>query len=229
MGILIVEDDSVTSIACMHSLSSFAKVWTADSIAAAKKIMSNQKIELIILDISLPDGDGFQFYNELTAKSGKTIPVIFLTSKNEVHSKVVAFSIGATDYISKPFDSIEFQARVKAHWNRLNSKERFVDWSIYRLDQDSLQLYIFDGIEYKSLSCTGVELKILSTLLKTPGKIFSRDELIDRVWGNGHFISERNIDSHIARLRKKIFPLGGNIEAIRGLGYRLVEKVQKVG
>lgn len=231
MGILVIEDDEITADICKKALQGFAKVWVAHSLEAAKSVLSREPVELMICDIALPDGNGMEFYNSLSYADGKTPPVIFLTTQSQTHSKVVAFSMGAVDYISKPFDALELQARVRAHWQRLNSTIKVVEWGIYRLDLNAMkaQLQNPDGIV--DLDCTIVEFRLLLSLIQTPEKIFTRDELIDRVWGPGHFISERNVDSHVARLRKKLTPHGGNIQAVRGCGYRIssLKSEKKVG
>ncbi len=223
MGILIIEDDFGTSEICKAAISQFGTAWVASSLSEAKKILQTQHVELIVLDILLPDGNGVDFYNQISTENPNPPQVVFLTSKDEVYSKVTAFSIGAIDYISKPFNAIEFQARVKSHYNRLKKPTRNFEWNVYRAEPESMRAFVSKDGLVQQIECTSIEFKVLVSFLGAPTKIFSRDELIDRVWGNGTHISERNIDSHIARLRKKLTQFGGGIDSIRGAGYRLSE------
>lgn len=229
MGILLIEDDEVTGTLCKTVISQFAPVWWAKSIADALAIIKAQKVELMIVDILLPDGNGIEFYQKVQSEILSPPPAVFLTQQNEVPTKVVAFSMGAIDYISKPFDAIEFQARIRSHWSRTGYKQRFFEWGRYKLDQESMKVFITADSGEHEIDCTSYEFKILVLLLKSPEKIFSREEIIDRIWGGGHHVTERNIDSHVARLRKKLTQYGGLIESVRGCGYRIRESQTRAG
>lgn len=202
-------------------------VVSATTAEEALKLVRKQKFDLILLDIHLPDRDGLEFFLELqkAAKGGasKDVPIIFLTGKADVSHKVTAFSLGAEDYIVKPFNIVELRARVEARLKKVTQKkdraEEFVVAG-YRVEVPAQRVYKGG----KELGLTPLEFKIFHMLVKKPDRIFSREEILDKVWGTDVHVLNRTVDAHICTLRKKLEPDDDCIESVSGEGYRFIPK-----
>jgi len=151
---------------------------------------------------------------------GSTIPVIFLTAKNTENDMLTGFSVGADDYISKPFSIKEVSARIKAILKRFKtaSTEQKETLAFKDLEINTKNKEAF--IKGKPVNLTKTEFEILQKLAKNPNRIFSRQEIIEGVWGNNVFVTERTVDVHITRLRKKLEDYGNIISNRLGYGYK---------
>jgi len=186
---------------------------------ALKKDIS--KFNLLLLDVMMGDISGFKMARILN-DNPKTaaIPVIFLTAKDSETDKLTGFNIGADDYISKPFSIREVLARVKAVIRRVEAKKTTV--SVQQLNYESLVMQLdnkkvlLDGVE---IPFTKKEYEILRLFLENKNRVFSRDEMLTRVWTDEVIVLDRTIDVNITRLRKKIGPYGKNIVTRLGYGY----------
>jgi DNA-binding response OmpR family regulator len=186
---------------------------------ALKKDIS--KFNLLLLDVMMGDISGFKMARMLN-DNPKTaaIPVIFLTAKDSETDKLTGFNIGADDYISKPFSIREVLARVKAVIRRVEAKKTTV--SVQQLNYESLVMQLdnkkvlLDGVE---IPFTKKEYEILRLFLENKNRVFSRDEMLTRVWTDEVIVLDRTIDVNITRLRKKIGPYGKNIVTRLGYGY----------
>jgi DNA-binding response OmpR family regulator len=186
---------------------------------AMKKDIS--KFNLLLLDVMMGDISGFKMARMLN-DNPKTaaIPVIFLTAKDSETDKLTGFNIGADDYISKPFSIREVLARVKAVIRRVEAKKTTV--SVQQLNYESLVMQLdnkkvlLDGVE---IPFTKKEYEILRLFLENKNRVFSRDEMLTRVWTDEVIVLDRTIDVNITRLRKKIGPYGKNIVTRLGYGY----------
>ena len=186
---------------------------------ALKKDIS--KFNLLLLDVMMGDISGFKMAIMLN-DNPKTaaIPVIFLTAKDSETDKLTGFNIGADDYISKPFSIREVLARVKAVIRRVEAKKTTV--SVQQLNYESLVMQLdnkkvlLDGVE---IPFTKKEYEILRLFLENKNRVFSRDEMLTRVWTDEVIVLDRTIDVNITRLRKKIGPYGKNIVTRLGYGY----------
>ncbi|HWD98923.1 MAG TPA: response regulator transcription factor [Bryobacteraceae bacterium] len=180
------------------------------------------KFDLILLDIMLPRKDGFEVCRELRL-AGLRVPIMMLTAKTQEAEKVMALELGADDYVTKPFGTRELRARIKALLRRSNGDGpppvqpfRFGD---IELDFDRVELRRAGS----PVEMTATEFKLLTILVRSAGRVLSRNQLLDAVWGANTFASDRIVDNHIANLRRKIEPEAANpryIKNIRGLGYR---------
>jgi DNA-binding response OmpR family regulator len=154
----------------------------------------------------------------------RAIPVIFLSAKTAVDTKVTAFGLGAEDYVAKPFDAAELRARVAARVRRSQSVERESPVRVFgplRIDRGRFKAHrVEDGVEH-DLDLTAHELRLLVALAETPGRVLSRAQLA-RVLVGDCVITERTIDTHLCNLRRKLGPLRDWIETVRGVGYRMV-------
>ena len=175
--------------------------------------------DLIILDVMLPDGDGFELCRRIRADPSLTsIPILFLTARSEEADRVMGLEIGGDDYVTKPFSPRELLARVKAHLRRQSSSKSKVVGPI-RVDVDSRRAYLRD----QQLSLTATEFRLLELFLSSPGRVFSREQLLNAIWGEGYHVSPRNVDVHIRRLRERIEDTPDDpqwIQTVRGFGYR---------
>ncbi len=178
--------------------------------------------DLVVLDLMLPDGSGFDLIGRW--RKTKHIPVIVLSSRDGEADRVVALEAGADDYVTKPFSPREVVARVRAVLRR--SQMELASGSppapLISLDAATRRA----RANGSNLELTRVEFDVLSCLLEQPGRVYSRVELIGRVWGDGFAITDRTIDSHVKALRKKVAEAGaepGLIETVRGVGYRVTD------
>lgn len=224
--ILCVEDDPTMQTLISGSLRDYAVVMTTN-LGDAENQLRSGAFDALILDILLPDGDGLQFWSKLSAETAfARLPVLFLTGKNETSSKVQAFSAGADDFITKPFDPLELQARLG---RRLKAKASAKDGETLRkvgnleidLTRQSVVLHL-DG-KSRDLFLTAIELKILTLFSKNLDQVYSRAQMLEQVWGSSH-VSDRTVDSHIAHLRAKISESSVEIQTVKNLGYRLIKK-----
>jgi DNA-binding response OmpR family regulator len=182
-----------------------------------------------VLDLTLPDGSGVEFLRQL--RTGSRTPVIVLTSRDSEVDRVVGLELGADDYVVKPFSPREVVARVKAVLRRT------ADFSpeggrAVALGANSGQAVRVDlerhlvSVSGKPLGLSKTEFDLLACLVGSPGHVFSRERLLDRVWGDDSAVTDRTIDVHLKSVRRKIAALGEDpelIETVRGVGYRLRE------
>ena len=181
-----------------------------------------QKFDLVVLDWMLPGKSGFDFLRELRRIDDyRTIPIIMVTAKAEPEEVVLGLEHGADDYLVKPFDSGVLIARVKALLRRTesideNASAQWVNWGDLRVDLLGFEAFIKD----EKLPLTPTEFKLLSILSQQHGKVFTREQLVQSVQGEGVNVIGRTIDTHVFSLRKKMGDLGDWIETSRGIGYR---------
>lgn len=193
----------------------------------------NKETNAVILDLMLPDADGLDILKNIrTNEELKNIPVIVLTAKGDEFDKVLGLELGADDYISKPFSVRELIARVKALLRR--TKDSLID-----LDSSDKIIIKFDDIEINEVNRTVIknnkvidmtlkEFELLKLLLKNKGKVFTRDELLEKIWGYDYIGETRTVDVHIRQLRKKIEYDDSNplyIKTVRGIGYKFREDI----
>jgi len=183
----------------------------------------NSKIpDLVLLDLMLPSIDGLEICRTLRAtEKYKNIPVIMLTAKGTEIDKIVGLEMGADDYVVKPFSPRELVARVKAVLRRSRQKStqevsKLIEYSDMVLDLDKYEARIKGSL----IDLTTTEFNILTILASRPGWVYSRNKLLDMLWGEDKIVLDRTIDVHIQKLRKKLGDLGERIKSIRGVGYK---------
>jgi two-component system, OmpR family, response regulator len=185
---------------------------------------SEQSFDLVVLDLMLPRMDGLEVCKRLRAK-GSTVPIIMLTAKSEEIDKVLGLELGADDYITKPFSMREFRSRVKAALRRAgmvqpeSDEDGAVEVRGLRIDP-AKRAVVRNG---EPVATTFVEFEILTALARSPGRVFTRDMLLARVWGDSAYRDPRTIDVHIRHLREKIEADPKEPEylfTVRGVGYR---------
>ena len=223
--VLIIEDEPDIRKTIDYNLSKESfKVVQAESIAQGEKAMAANKIDVIILDLMLPDGSGLTLCRDIKSDAKtKHIPIIILTAKTEEVDRVVGFELGADDYVTKPFSVRELILRVKAILKRGIDSPRQENDSFdieagdVRLNLDAHQVFVGD----EEITLTALEFRLLKHLLDRRGRVQTRDQLLEEVWGYSSDVTTRTVDTHIKRLREKLLGAGDCIQTIRGVGYRL--------
>lgn len=179
--------------------------------------------DLIVLDLMLPDADGLEICKYLKKKDEfSSIPIVMLTAKGEEIDKILGLELGADDYVTKPFSPKELVARVKAVLRRHTQREvikRIEIGNILSLLPEKHEVYV----EGKRIDLTSTEFKILKLLASKKGWIFTRDQILDYLWGQEKAVVDRTIDVHIKHLREKLGRTARLIKNIRGVGYKLEE------
>ncbi|MCD6107844.1 MAG: response regulator [Caldisericaceae bacterium] len=179
--------------------------------------------DLIILDLMLPEVDGLEICRILKKdKRTSFIPIIMLTAKGTETDKVVGLELGADDYMVKPFSPRELIARVKAVLRRTGAKTeeiKIIKRNDLMIDLAKYKITIKD----KQIDLTTTEFKLLTILAERPGFVFTRNQLLDKLWGTDKIVLDRTIDVHIRQLRKKLGKTGKLIESVRGIGYKFGE------
>lgn len=191
--------------------------------------MEDEKPELLLLDIMLPEEDGLTILGKLRSNSDtKAIPVIMLTAKDGEYDKVLGLDTGADDYVAKPFGMMELVARIKALLRRTETGSEAkgeAKETIYEVG--SLSVYLERHkvkVSGSTINLTLKEYELLLLLLQNKGMVFTRDQLLNKIWGYEFDGESRTVDVHVRTLRQKLGEAGGLIETVRGVGYRIGEE-----
>jgi two-component system, OmpR family, response regulator BaeR len=225
LPVLIVEDEPKIAELLKKYLENagYKTHWLADGNAVSPWLQHNS-VELILLDLMLPGKDGLDICKELRQRAPQP-PIIMLTARAEEIDRLLGLELGADDYICKPFSPREVIARVKAVLRRTsqaskpNSPAAMVDHANIQLDRERLCVLFSE----QQVILTLVEFELLETLQSYPGRIFSRQQLMERVYPDNRIVSDRTIDSHIKKLRKKINALNSErelIHSVYSVGYK---------
>ncbi len=180
--------------------------------------------DLIVLDLMMPKMDGMEVFKKLRMNHKyQNIPVIMLTAKSDEVDKIIGLEMGADDYITKPFSPRELIARIKNILKRFGGSK--LSEKISLGDKITINPHTYDVIvEDTKIKLTTAEFKILQLLMSKPGWVFSRDQILEYLWGNEKAVIDRTVDVHITNLRKKIKKAGDLIENIRGVGYKIKDE-----
>lgn len=233
--ILIVDDDmQLTTFLArfLHKHGYRSKI--ASSAQQTHKFINGDTFSLIVLDLNLPDGDGLDIARDVRQVS--QIPIIMLTARDEVFDRIIGLEIGADDYLTKPYEPRELLARIKAVLRRTASVEktakadfaetRSMTFAGMKLDLIERQLHrVTDGTP---IPLTGTEFELLHALADCSGVVLSREKIMDRLYGNSALVTDRAIDAHVTRLRRKIDPEDADaslIQSVHGKGYVLAAEV----
>jgi len=221
--ILIIEDEPDIRKTIDYNLSKESfEVFQAASIAEGEQAIQQHKPDLVILDLMLPDGSGLTLCRDIKSDPAtKNTLVILLTAKADELDRVIGFELGADDYVTKPFSVRELILRVKAILKRRASEERqpadpSYTFGALTLNLEAHQVFIND----LEVGFTALEFRLLKHLIDRKGRVQSRDQLLEEVWGYSAEVTTRTVDTHIKRLREKLGSAGEYIQTIRGVGYR---------
>ena len=217
MEILLIEDNLsiARGLEYLFKQESY-KLNIATNLKEATQIIMERKISLIILDITLPDGNGLKFYENIVRKNN--IPTIFLTAQDDEETIVEALNMGADDYITKPFGAKELLARINKIILR-NKKNSIVSVKKIKFDMDKMLVYKDD----KPLELTSLELKILHLLFFNLNKVVKREDIIEKIWEwTGNDVNDNTVTVYLKRIREKIDT--DIITTVKGIGYRIDEE-----
>jgi len=219
--ILLVEDSKEIFVMVDQAVGFSGELTWAPTIEKAKDKL-NDDFDLILLDIDLPDGSGLDFCSEISSKMPGAA-IFFLTSHKTLSEKVLGFSAGADDYITKPFETLELKARIEAKLKKNKLLKQEVDilkWNEISIDKSKQEVNIFIDGNSKAIDLTALEFKLLTYLAKKPGHVIPRDKVLNDIWGEEVYVYQRSVDTHISKLRKKLEGVSHIIESVRGAGYR---------
>ena len=226
--IVLIEDDADLFALLKYNLEKEGYAFAGSQTGkGAIDFCRRERPDLIILDVMLPHSDGLEICREIRNHSELAhVPVIFLTARAAETDRIVGLEIGANDYIVKPFFIRELIARVKIHFRGKGRPARVLKIGGLELDRTALQVHL-NG---RALTLTATEFKLLEFLMSRPGVVFTREQLLDTVWGHDRVVTDRTVDVYVLRVRQKIEADPTNpalIRSVRGFGYSFAEAVQE--
>ena len=215
MTILIVDDEVlIRNVIKEYLLNAGHKVLEATDGFDALRVISDNKVDLIVLDIMMPKMDGFTCLSEI--RKTKNIPVIMLSARKEEIDKLNSFDLGVDDYVTKPFSPKELVARVKAHLKRTTSNNENYTYKNLIVDYKGRKV----TINGKEVNLTPKEYELLTYFIKNKGIALSREQLLNNVWDYDYYGDDRTVDTHIKMLRKSLGDYRNLIKTIREVGYK---------
>ena len=223
VNILIVDDNiQIVDVLKKYCEKENYNVYVAYDGESALDVFEDNNIDLILLDVMLPKLDGFSVCKMIRDIS--TVPIIMITARNDDFEKIMGLDIGADDYITKPFSNAEVMARMRAMLRRVNVKNNsIVTLDNLLINSETYEVYCNEI----NITLTKKEFEILWLLGNNVGKVFTREDLLDKIWGYDYFGDNRTVDSHIKRLRTKLSRIDGllwEITTVWGVGYKFEKK-----
>ena len=221
--ILIVEDEPrLSQLVADYLHHAHYQTEQTDSAKAAITLAREQSFQAVLLDLMLPDGDGMEVCKAIRQHSN--VPILMVTARVDEVDRLLGLELGADDYICKPFSPRELVARVKAVLRRANPEPSEKDDGL-RLDVERYEVVLNQPQGQQRIALTAIEFALLATLSRQPGRIWSRDQLMDEIYKDHRVVSDRTIDSHIRKLRRKLSDGDAQshdwIGSVYGVGYRL--------
>ncbi len=217
--VLLIEDDADLYSLIQYNLEKEGFQFAGSQTGrGAIDLCRREKPDLVILDIMLPDSDGLDICKRIRAHPELShLPIIFLTARASETDRIVGLELGANDYIVKPFFVRELIARIKIHFRGQQVAPKVLKAGELQVDGERCQVHIAG----KEISLTATEFKLLEFLMSRPGIVFSREQLLDAVWGHDRAVTDRTVDVYVLRLRQKIEAEEGHpyIRSVRGFGY----------
>ncbi|KMK67461.1 phosphate regulon transcriptional regulator PhoB [Puniceibacterium sp. IMCC21224] len=221
--VLVVEDEAAQRAVLSYNLEAEGfRVASAENGEEALILVDEENPDIIVLDWMLPNVSGIEVCRQLKSRSEtRNVPVIMLSARSEEVDRVRGLETGADDYVVKPYSVVELMARVRAQLRRIRPAAAGL-----RLEFDDIML---DAETHRvtrngeALKLGPTEFRLLSTFMEKPGRVWSREQLLDRVWGRDIYVDTRTVDVHIGRLRKALCQFGGGdpLRTVRGAGYAL--------
>jgi len=221
--IAVIDDEpDILKLVSLHLTKANFKVKEFLNAESFFKFLSSKIPDLIILDLMLPDADGIEVCKYLKSNQDfSSIPIIMLTARADEADKVLGLELGADDYVTKPFSPRELVARVKAVLRRKtqNSGKKIKIGEILLIDLNKFEVFV----ENKKIDLTPTEFRILKILASKKGWVFTRDQILNNLWGQEKAVLDRTIDVHIKNLREKLGKASKFIKNVRGIGYKIEE------
>lgn len=222
--ILVVDDEpDLLELVRFNLTQAGFQVSTAASGREALEQLKSATPDLVVLDLMLPDISGNDICRQIRSDPALAdLPIVMLTARSEEVDRVVGFELGADDYVPKPFSPRELMLRIRAVLRRRAGAPAAgpsIEHGVLRVDPERHRCFVNDA----EIELTAKEFRLLSTLMARPGRVMTRERLLDEVWGSEITVTTRTIDTHLKRLREKLGAAGDLIETVRGVGYRFAE------
>lgn len=221
VNVLLVDDDAhIRELISIFLSGEGYTVIEAENGEKALTLLENNQIQIAVVDVMMPEVDGYEFTKEL--KRFYDIPVLMVTAKGESQDKLKGFDLGVDDYVVKPFDPLEIVARVKALLRRF---QLLVDKNLHVGNLSINQIKYEIAVNENSIMLPLKEFELLFKLASQAGRIYTRNDLIEQIWGRDYEGDERTVDVHIKRVRERLREINATVEivTVRGLGYKLEE------
>jgi len=220
--IVCIEDQPDYQQILKKTLKDYVVVICSTLKEARDYFADGKPFDFVIIDVSLPDGDGIRFYSvEKETFESRDIPVIFLSASTEIENKLTALRLGAEDYLCKPIHPLELKVRVQAKLERVvKTQDGKTGWRVGELDIDLNRQRVKHALTEEFYDLTGIEFKMLVYFARNLENVLSREQILDNVWGHGVAVQDRTVDTHVSHLRKKTKGARIKIEPVLGMGYR---------
>ena len=221
-SILVIDDDiNICEMLRVYLENEGYEIKTANNGSEGINFFKMYEPDLVLLDIMLPEKDGWQVCREIREMSSK--PIIMITAKGEVFDKVLGLELGADDFVVKPFDMKELSARIKAVLRRYSAKDIKDEEEVLKFDNIEVSLQKYElKIKGKSVDIPPKELELFYFLAQNYNRVFTRDQLLDKVWGFDYLGDSRTVDVHVKRLREKLEGVSDKwvLKTVWGVGYK---------
>lgn len=220
--ILLIEDSKEIYQMVSQTVSSLAELEWAQTLKEANALIKANKFNLLILDLELPDGNGIDLCTKLQETHAHT-PIFILTGHDELSDKVLGFSAGADDYITKPFSILELRARLESRLRKTKLQEAHLDfykWRELDICKSRHEVHIRSDGGQKKLDLTALEFKLLIYFAAHQGTVIGRDQILNDIWGEDIHVYHRSVDTHVSKLRRKLGSIAHIVESVHGSGYK---------
>lgn len=220
--ILLIEDSREIYQMVSQTTAALAELSWAQTLREAGDMIGLGRFDVFILDLELPDGNGLDLCTRLQASHPQT-PIFILTAHQNLSDKVLGFSAGADDYITKPFSILELRARIESKLKKLKLQEAVFDfyrWRELDICKSRQEVHIKDAQGTEKLDLTSLEFKLLIYFAAHRGSVVNRDQILNDIWGEDIHVYHRSVDTHVSKLRKKLGRVAHIVESVHGSGYR---------
>ncbi|MBN2279155.1 MAG: response regulator transcription factor [Candidatus Marinimicrobia bacterium] len=220
-NILVVDDEEdIRKLISLNLIKNNYNVFEAENGVEALKIVANKDIDMILLDVMMPEKDGYDVCKDLR-KNNNNVPIIFLTAKDSEFDEVLGLELGADDYVKKPFSMKSLMSRIKTIFRRTDEPSYEKDKiNVYNIEINKTDYTVkIDGM---NVFFPRKEFEILAFLCSHPNKVFPREFLLSRIWQDDTYVVDRTIDVHIGRIRKKLGNHSDYLKTVVGVGYKFI-------
>lgn len=220
--VLLIEDSQEIFIIVNQAIGQGVQLHWAQTIGQAKDLLGAHQFDLALLDIELPDGNGIEFCAQIQSLYPH-LSIFFLSAHTDLSQKVLGFSAGADDFITKPFAPLELRARVEAKIKKMEMAKHaslHLKWKEIEIEKSKQEVSILESDGPKKIKLSALEFKLLSYFATRPGDVIPREQILNDIWGQEIHIYPRSVDTHISKLRKKLESMSHVIESIHGVGYK---------
>lgn len=221
--LLLIEDSFETFTLVQRALTKICDITWEKDFKSARAILKIKTFEIILLDIELPDGNGIDFCSEINSINPNQV-IFLLTAHTNLSEKVLGFTAGADDYITKPFEMLELKARIESKFKKIaNSDQPIYKNEILEINKNNRTVSVKKDNVFIDIQLTPIEFQLMVYLCDSKDMVIPRDELLNEVWGKDIYVYSRSVDTHISKLRKKLGEASYLVKSIHGVGYKFSE------